>query len=104
MSTEIGPIDLSNFSYIEALLRGPGRCYQTLKKYPIRLRTNYEVLSYLMLDGSKWVEFFEDEHSTFLMVVTPAGRVQVVVDDKLPPGDSYYEFRDGAEVKVYLAY
>lgn len=100
--------DFSAVSPLEAIMGVPGLCYERLKKYPIKCRTSYQTVSWVMLAGkdSKWVEFFEDEKSTFLMITTPAGRVQVYFDHALAPGESYFEFRDNdpAPVKVLLAY
>jgi hypothetical protein len=85
----------------EARLRTPEK-----KKFPITLRTNYQTMVSLILQHSRYVDLFEDENGTFLMVVTPVGRVQVFLDTEMQAGEGVLAFRDNspAEMKVQFAY
>lgn len=97
-------IDVSALRYPECVFAAVGDCYEHNNKYPIRIRASYGTLMYLMNSESKWVEFFEDEHGTFLMVTTPIGRVQVVLDETMKAGEGVMDFRDGSSgVGVYFA-
>lgn len=99
-------IDVSMLHPFEGFLVGVGLTYEKAKKYPIKCRTTYQIMTFFLMRDSRYVDLFEDENGTFLMVVTPVGRVQVYSDRDLQAGEAFFEFRDNSPepMKVQFAY